>query len=314
MLKRIILAVPVILAIVNLSAMADNTPYNFLRFIGGARSSALAGAFVTVTDDVNSVFYNPAAISTVEKSNFSATFIKHVLDINSGTACYLIPNHDYGSIAASAAFTSYGSFDYADKDGNRSGTFGASNLAIGATYSNILDTNLYYGVTLKYIYVGLEKESASALALDAGILYKMKDGRTNIGASVLHAGAQLTKLAGSSENLPLDVRLGINHRLKGLPLLLNFTLHHLADDADNFSDKIRNFAIGGELYLGKYIRARVGYDNMVRNFTGVESDKGLTGFSGGLGIYANDFSLDYSFSRYGSSANVHRFGLSLDLK
>ncbi|MFA6572231.1 MAG: PorV/PorQ family protein [Bacteroidota bacterium] len=291
-----------------------DSPFQFLRIAESARSSALAGCFVSMPDDPSGVFFNPATIPTVNEKHFSATFLKHILDINSGLITYIKPLEGHATIAGAISYTNFGSFDYADQLGNRNGnTFGSQNLSVSGTYANQLDSNLYYGVTGKVIFVTFEKYNALAFALDAGLLYQIPEKRVNIGLSILHAGTQITSTDGTSESVPLDIRLGINHRLRGLPLLINFSFHHLADRTDNFFDKFINFSLGGELYLGKYIQARLGYNNYIRKYTAPEFDKKLSGFSGGLGIVLKDFNLDYGAAELGNSAILHRFSVSLDL-
>ncbi len=294
------------------------TPFNFVRESMSARSAALAGCMVSMKDDPTAHYFNPATISTVEKNRFAVTFLKHAADINSGNVSFISPisedKENTAYWAASVAYTNYGSFDYADASGFKNGaTFGANNLAFSGTYSNILDSNLYYGVTAKFIYSNLEEVSSSAVALDAGIFYALKDGRSNFGLSVLHAGTQLSKFGNESEDLPLDIRIGMNHRLKGLPLLVNASFHHLADETDKFTDKLKSFAIAGELYLGKIIMVRLGYDNQVRQYSTPDFDKGLSGISAGVGIKGSNFTFDYGFARYGSAATLHRFSLAFDI-
>ncbi|MDQ1267355.1 MAG: PorV/PorQ family protein [Bacteroidota bacterium] len=319
-MKKIALTVIILIFLLPVISQA-NTPYQFLRLNSSARAAGLAGCFVSMTDDGSALFYNPATISTVKDKKFTATFLKHVLDINSGQVSYISKFEDSGPksifekgvFAASVSYLNYGSFDRADGFGNRQGDFGASDLGIAASYSNILDTNLYYGVTLGFIYNYIEELSSTAFAVDAGIIYLMPDIQTNIGASILHAGGQLSSYGAEGESLPLDVRIGINHRLKGLPLLVNFSLHHLADNTDGFFDRFKNFALAGELYLGNYIRLRLGYDNQIRQLLTIDNDRKLSGFTGGVGIKANTFNLDYGISVMGSSAYLHRFSLSFEL-
>jgi len=294
-------------------SFAIDSPFNFLRYQSNARNAALGGSVIALENDASAFLFNPSLISKVEDNQMQVTFLKHVLDINSGNVSYIHQNQ-YGSFAAAIGFTSYGSFDYADKIGNRTGTtFTASDLTFGITYANKLDTNLYYGITAKYIYAGIEKVSTSALAFDVGLIYNLADGRTNFAVSVLHAGTQLTKISNQSEPLPLDVRIGFNHRLRGLPLLFNFSFHHLADETSSFFSRFKSFNIGGEFYISNNINFRLGYDNNIRNLTDAEVDKGLTGFSGGVGINLNDFLIDYGFSQYGSSSNLHRFSISFNI-
>lgn len=309
---QLILTAFFFLSALNISK-AEDSPFNFLRYISDARAASLAGCFVSMPNDASAIYYNPAAIYTVEKKKLSFTFLKHVLDINSGNASYMydIPNH--GKISAFAGFTNYGSFDEADDSGNITGTFGANDLVMGVSYTDRLDSNLYYGTSLKYIYANIDVAATSALAVDAGLFYELADDRTTLGLSLLNAGTQLTKISNTTESIPLDIRLGMSHRLKGLPVLFNFSFHHLADESDGVLDRFKSFAVGGEISLGDYIKVRLGYDNMIRTTTASEVDKGMTGISAGLGLNLEEINLNYGASVYGASATLHRFTLNYDL-
>lgn len=315
-MKKLVLVLISLLA-GNFYSSADTSPFQSLRFIGSARATALAGCFVSMPEDPAAVFYNPATVATVNSKNFSTTFFKHVLDINSGQVAYILPDRQTwaadGKFAAEVGFNSFGSFDYADEFGNRNGTFGANDVSFAVTYANDLDTNFYYGITGKMLFLSLDKASSIAFALDAGLIYMIPEKRTNIGLSILHVGTQATTLENSKESLPLDIRLGVNHRLRGLPLLVNFSLHHLADETESFVDRFLNLSIGGEFYFGDYVRVRLGYDNNIRRLTAPTSDKRLSGFTGGIGIQTELFNLDYGIAQMGNSALLHRFTLGLEL-
>lgn len=303
-----------ILLIAGNTLKAAESPFNFLRYISDARAASLAGAFVSVPGDASSIYYNPAAMYTVEDKKLSFTFLKHVLDINSGNISYMYDIPEQGKLTGFVGYTNYGSFDEADASGNLSGrTFGANNLAFGVSYSDILDENLYYGASIKYIFVNIEDASTSALAVDAGLFYEFSDERTNLGLSILNAGGQLSKIEGYTDEIPLDLRLGITHSLKGLPVLFNFSFHHLADESDGFFDKFKSFSIGGEISLGEYIKLRAGYNNLVRSTTASDVDRGMTGLSGGVGLNLENFDLNYGASVYGSSSTLHRFSINYEL-
>lgn len=294
------------------SSFAEESPFQFVRYNQSARAAGLAGCFVSMPEDAGAVFFNPATIPTVKDKHFNATFLKHVLDINSGNVAYSKKYDGYGWFGGSVGFTNYGSFDKADQTGQRNGTFSSNDMIFAVTYANELDTNLYYGVTAKFLYANIEKYSSTAFAFDAGLIYMLPDKKTNIGLSILHAGGQITSYNNSNETLPLDIRLGINNRLKGLPLLVNFSFTHLADAQDAFLNRFLNFSLAGELYLGEYVQVRVGYDNQVRREIALENDKKLTGVTGGLGLKFKDFNFDYGLAIAGSSAILHRFTLGLD--
>ncbi len=297
---------------------ADSSPYNFLRNITTARATGLSNTIVSLTDDPGTVFVNPASISTVQNKNINFTFLKHVLDINSGNASYI---HHFdepanGSIAASVIFTNYGSFDYYNTDGDRTGgTFTGNLLALQTSYSNKIDENFYYGVTAKLLYNSLEKMIGVAGAVDFGLLYLLQDGRTNFGFSVLNAGGELKKIGNESNSLPLDIRLGGSHRLRGLPLLFNFNFNHLNEFEKTFFSRFGNFSIGGEFYFGDIVQVRLGYDNYIRKHIASRENKGLSGFSAGLGVVPHNWfmSFDYGLSIYSGDVFLHRLSLNINM-
>lgn len=290
--------------------------YRFLHNDASARSAALAGAFVSMPEDISALFYNPASVSTLKESRISATFLKHVLDINSGFLAYnstLEGLGDNGKFAVGVNYINYGSFDRADRNGVVTGTFGGYDLAVSGVYSNILDSNLYYGIGLGFILNSLESSSSAAFAFDAGVLYRIPSARTNIGLSVLHAGSQLSSIGSEREQLPLDIRLGVNHRLRGLPLLFNVSFQRLADEQESFFRRFENFSIGGELYLSTALQVRLGYDNQRRAGLATESQKKLAGLSAGVGILIKEINIDYGISSLGNAGTMHRFSVSAPL-
>jgi hypothetical protein len=294
------------------SAFAQSSFY-FLNLNSSARAAALGGAFVSMPEDASAVFINPATLSTVNDQRISATFLKHVLDINSGLMTYSSSNESIGHYAVSALYTSNGTFQGADSRGVKTNTFSGNELAISGTYSRSLDSNFFYGATLKFIYSGLEQTSSTALAVDAGLLYQIPKSRVNIGFSLLNIGTQLSKYVSESESLPIDVRLGINHRLRGLPLLVNFSFHHLADKTDGFFDKFANISLGGELTVSKVIDLRLGYDNRIRSAVATSTQRGFSGLSAGVGVKTKNILIDYAASSFGTPATLHRLSINFKL-
>ncbi len=290
-----------------------SSPYGFLAEAKSARAASLGGAFVSYQNDVSALFYNPATLYTVEDKPLRATFLKHVLDINSGNIAYVHRTDEYGIFGFSANYNSFGSFSYADELGNRTGgSFSGGDFSFGLSFSDELDENIYYGLTAKFIYVGLESKYTTALAVDGGLFLKWDD-RTNFGFSILNAGTVLKEFAADNSGVPLDVRLGFNHRMKGLPVLANFSFTNLNEDVDDFFDRFANISIGLEISFGKYIDARLGYDNHLRRKISPEFSTSLSGFSFGLGGEFESWALDYGLSQYGSAAFLHRLSFGINI-
>lgn len=291
------------------------SPFQILRTNQSAKSAALGGAVVSLTNDASVAMFNPALLSTVPNKRLSATFEKNLLDINAGMATYVGRVGDSNGVwAANVNFTNFGTNNKVDVNGVATGgTFPVNSVSLQGMYSNEFDSNFTYGVGLGFIQTTIDDGSSSALFLNVGLLYQMPKARTNIGFSVLNLGTQLSSFNGTKEPLPLDVRLGVNHRLRGLPLLMNFSFKRLGEDNIEMLDRLANFSIGGEIYLGKVLDVRVGFDNSVRRASSFDTQARLAGFNAGVGIKVKDIVIDYAMSTLVSSAMQHRFSLSLGL-
>ncbi len=130
---------------------AQNT-YEFLRLDKSPRAAALAGSYVSNNDDPNVMFYNPAGINFLNENPISFSFLKHLLDINSASLAYSFEFADLGRFGAGIQYINYGDFTEADELGNRTGEFGAGEIAFMLGYANELSTNFYYGTNIKFIY------------------------------------------------------------------------------------------------------------------------------------------------------------------
>lgn len=286
--------------------------FPFIRSLVGSRTAALGGSTVAMVGDAHNLVVNPAGLATTDSTAIHGTFIKHVLDINAGLVTYSTDVAD-GMGAITIGYTNYGEFTRSAVDGSITGSFGASDLAIGFTYAKELDTLITYGVTGKLLHSSLTDMRSTAVALDAGLLFRFPAKRTNIGISILNLGTQLSTYDGTRDRLPLDMRIGINHRLRGLPLLINASFNHLTDDVNDIGSRFSNFSIGGEFYVGKYVQVRLAYDNAVRNTSAVSVSTQLSGFSAGLGIRTSAIHVDYALNVLGASAVLHRLTLSSSL-
>jgi hypothetical protein len=276
--------------------------------------AGLGGATVAVVQDPANMVINPAVLSTVDSSVVTATFIKHVLDINAGYATYNRHIDGVGQMGFTVGYLNYGTFSRTTVTGDRTGSFGANDIALSASVSNELDSTLSYGVTAKVLHSTIPDMSSTAVAFDAGLLYQIPAKRLNIGLSILNVGTQLSTYDGVRDRLPLDMRIGVSHRLRGLPLLVNFSLNHLTDETDDILDRLYNFSVGGELYLGKVIQARLSYDNRLRNTSAVNIASQLSGLSAGVGLRLPSFSFDYAYSALGAAAVMHRLSLVVPLQ
>jgi hypothetical protein len=308
--RIVLIAAAAAVSATTLHAAGTTTAFSFLRNDVSARAAALAGSFTTVTEDPNTIFYNPAGLATISDQRGSIGFFKQLLDINSGCASYTTDIDDIGRFGVGIVYTNYGSFTETDAVGNAMGTFSANDLALSIGYATSLENNVYIGGAVKFIYSGIATYTSTALAADAGILYTIPEAHVAFGASVRNVGAQLSTYSGIREQLPLDLTVGGSVIPKGLPLLLNIGFHRLTDDASTFGERFRFFTVGGEFTLSRVLRFRVGFDNAKRKDFKIGSSADLAGFSTGLGILVAGYTIDYALSSLGKAGSLHRISVS----
>ncbi len=280
--------------------------YDFLRNDASARAAAMGGSFITVLNDPAGLYYNPALLTTVDSMQASFTFFKHVLDINSGAATVATNLEGIGHVGVGVSYNSYGSFKRTDRSGQDIGEFGANDIVAVVGWGTELGEGFSAGVNGKAIFSGIENYNSMALALDGGILYVDTANRMQAGLSILHLGSQVSSFGDENEDLPLDLKLGVSHQLRGLPLLIALNFSRLLDDSDAFIDRFAAFSLGGEFTLSRPLRLRVGYNNRIRQEIPFGQSKGLAGFSAGLGILVSAYRLDYSFNSVDRLGAMHR--------
>lgn len=290
-------------------AQSEGT-FAFLRNDVSARAAALNGSFVSMTNDPNTIFYNPASLTTIERPVGSIGFFKHLLDINAGNFAFAQYVDGLGSVGMGISYISYGTFTEIDQFQNVLGSFGASEFAIIGGIATAYDEETTLGVNIKAIYSSIAGYSSSALAFDVGVMHQIPAENITLGASILNIGRQLKTYAGIREPLPLDVKIGITKRPEHLPVLLNLNFHKLNEPHESFFERFGSFSFGAEFLMSESVRLRVGYNNEQRKELKLGTSAGMAGFSLGGGFLFDEYQLDYAFNSYGKIGSLHRISLA----
>jgi len=291
----------------------SQSTYKFLMLDTNPRAAALAGSFVSVNDDPNVVFYNPAGINLLTETPISVSYLNHLTDINSASIAMSKEFEDLGRFSAAIKYINYGDFIRADNNGTNLGEFGANDLAFIVGYGNQLDENFYYGANVKFIYSGIDNYASTALAFDLGLHYAIPASNWHFGFSILNIGSQISSYIDTKEELPLDMRLGFSKQLENVPFRFFWSFNKLNEKYNNFFDRFANITAGGEFRLGKSFKLRFGYDNEKRKELKLGNAPGLAGFNLGVGFNVATYVVDYAFSSLGSIGSLHRFGISTNL-
>lgn len=286
--------------------------YDFLRLDFNARASALNGSFVSMTNDPNLVFYNPASLVTLERPAGSASFMKHLLDVSAGSISYGQSFEDLGTFAAGISFIDYGSFEETDESMNVLGTFGAQELAVTAGWGMFLEENLSVGGNVEFIYSSISSFRSSGVAVGGALFYQIPEEQITLGLSIRHLGTQIGTYNGTRESLPLDITIGITKRPEHLPVFLNLNFHKLNESRNSFFDRLSSFSLGAEFLMSESVRLRAGYSNEQRKELKLGSSSGLAGFSFGGGVLIREYVVDYAFNSYGKIGGLHRISVGMN--
>ena len=292
------------------------------------RAAALGNTFVAMKDDPNTIFSNPAAISSVvpqdstRENEISISYTHYVLDINEGAVVYEHPVPEgilfSGDFAAGVQYFSGGTSTEANAVGDQLGTFHTGDVAFILAYSSTASNGLHYGVGAKIVSSSLvsgssiANYSASWMAADLGLYYELKSALMTFGFSALNLGGELGTYAGVSEPVGPNVQFGVSKLLERLPLTLSLAFHNLTRDREgrNLLYAFDDFSLGGEFILGKVVRLRFGYENEIRHQLNVPTGNGLAGFSAGFGINLKRYQIDFGMNDEGPDFSPFlRFGL-----
>lgn len=282
---------------------AGTVGFEFLRIYPSARPSAMAGAFVAIPGDLNSLYFNPAGIADINLRSGSFSYVNHVLDIASGFIGFVNPNFGPGNAAIGIHYMDYGDFDKTDIDGQSIGTFGASSISIAFNYAVKFEKGILVGGNLKYIRSSIDNWAADAFAIDAGALYHTPIKDMDVGISLTNLGQTTSAFIQTKDPLPLCLRLGLSKQLEHLPLLVGLSFY-------KYSDYDWHFALGGEFTLTENLFFRLGYDQLGRELHVDSAKDRFAGLSLGFGIFWRKVRFDYSYSSIGIAGSLNRVSVS----
>ncbi|WP_435416576.1 type IX secretion system protein PorQ [Polaribacter aestuariivivens] len=311
--------------------------YEFLNLTTSSRQVALGGEVLTLLDDVNQPIWNPSTINSNLDNHLSVNYSSYLAGINIGSVSYAREiSRRFGTIQSNISYLNYGSFIEADEQGNETGTFNASDIAVSLGYSyNIPYTNFFLGANIKFINSNISNFSSFGIASDFGILYYSPYKPFSVTLVVRNFGTQIKSFNGQNERLPFSVALGGSYQLEYVPLKWYGTITNLQEwnisienpsnqttDLEGnvtnenigfFDNALRHFVIGAELFPESLINLRVGYNFRRAAELKLQNARTFSGISVGFGIKMNRFKFNYAYSKYHSASNASTFSLEIDL-
>ncbi len=233
------------------------TGYNFLKLGIGARAVAMGSAFTAVSDDANSLFWNPSGIGLFPDFAASLMIMSLFSDVTYGTLGTKLPIGRRLGLGIGGAFLSAKDWRR-DEVGEEKGEYYFNNFLLSSGLGISPSSNFALGLSIKGLACRLDTFFTYSFALDGGLLYSPLR-NLFLGSSLLHFGTPQRLLA--SATLPLNWRLGFAYKIP-------ISKHQLtlASDVSFYIDNKPIFSFGGELTLrdisqrSDFLSFRAGYE------------------------------------------------------
>jgi hypothetical protein len=269
--------------------------FQFLKIGQGARAVAMGDAYTAVADDINAIYWNPAGLTAVRGTAWTANYTKWLVDSevysaavawNTGTAQggvlgMSVMSFRPGEILETTIFQPRGTGQ----------TVAAGDLAIGVVYALKLTDKFSFATRVQWIHQTLYTESLSTIGIDVGTLF--------------HTGFKSLRLAMALKNFGPDKK--VTETKFFMPLYYNVALA-----AEFYGEKgdLTYLTITGEsAFAADYeLRAHVGAEAWFQNIfalrAGYKINYDTDSFSAGAGLkyeIAGDRSLtvDVAYSDMG---------------
>ncbi len=283
------------------------TVFNFLKTGHGGRPVGMAGAFTAVSDDANSLFWNPGGLSQITGPVVTSTYRNYVAGIRGGYLAYIRPQGETGSLGVGISYLNFGAIDKRDAQNTDLGSFSPSAVVPTLGYGLLLTETMAVGLGLKAIYQTIDTVASLGAAVDVGGIYDTGVEGLKVGVVVQNAGLQVKTFreGGDKEPLPLIVKLGASYQ----PVEVVTLGLDLAKPVDNDF----NFCLGSEWRPSTMLAVRAGYYSVGSDLKTGESGDVLGGFSFGLGAGWKRYSLDYAVTPMVVLGLAHRVSLSARL-
>ncbi len=226
--QHLISAFAVLLLVSGLSAQEPyrygTTSAEFLTVGVGSAGNAMGEAAVTMENDLSSLYWNPATLASLESSQTTFMYQPWLLDLNTSFVAVAIKLSPSSTMTVALTSIDYGeeevtSLEMPDGTGE---LYSAGEYALALSYASRISEWFAFGATGKFINSSIWHMSASAVAVDLGVLI------TSQFLSVTGERSDGLKIGMSISNY------GTRMRYDGMDLLSSIDI--LKDENGNYED------------------------------------------------------------------------------
>lgn len=277
----------------------SSSGFSFLKISVDAKSEGLSGAYTAMSNNVTSLYWNPAGLAWVNKKEVLATHSEWLLGSRFDFLGVGIPLSKFkGSLGLGVSMLSQKEQEGRDEQGNKTGSFPANDGALTLALGRKISLSSQWGMGLKLIRSQIASDIGQGLALDLGVRHGHRFNRIplTLGVSILNLGPGVTFIDEPTK-LPLTLAAGLAIESWGA-FALSADWRYRIDDQKVF------WAAGTQYSLSPGFSLRTGYGITDKTGEDIVSGLGL-----GFGISLRGYQLDYAFTPMGDLGNAHKFSL-----
>jgi long-subunit fatty acid transport protein len=306
---------------------------DFLHIGVGSRAAAMGSAFVSIADDPTAIYWNPAGIAAMNRSGVVFDFTNYVADMDMSFLGAAVDMGNYGAIGIGV--TMFNAIDdmeirtveQPDGTGN---VFSAGMMAVSLTYARKLTDRFSIGLSPKFVRESISGMSATAFAIDGGVLYRTPFDGIMLGMSISNFGTDQTMrgddalrlwdqdpsrtgengripvdLSMDSWSLPIIFRVGVSYD----PIRSRYQKLRIAVDANVPNNNFESVNFGAEYTFFDTFSIMGGYKSLFM-------PDALDSYNVGVGLQQNMLGnisarAGYTYSAFGDLGSISRISFQV---
>ncbi len=320
------------------------TVASFLEIGYGSSGSAMGDAYVSVVQDLSSMYWNPAGLAYMNQSEAIFSYQPWIADISTSFTGVGLVLPSIGTIGLGLIHVGYGDMEVTTiemQDGTGE-LFTATDMAFNLSYGRRLAQWFAFGASAKYVSSKIWHTSASSMALDLGVVVNTQffspTGRRehglNIGMSISNYGTRM-QYDGMDLLNPIDIlpyEEGNYRAVQGqfkteeweLPLIfrIGFSINPIVTEQHQFTlavDALHPNNNSESVNLGAQYQLTIptiGAFTLRGGYKGLFMEESYYGVTMGGGIllrFMNNLGMkiDYAFRGVGILGNSHCYTISV---
>ena len=303
---------------------AGISAYQFLKIGAGARAVGMGETFVSIANDVSSLYWNPAGLTQFTDDQVIFSHSEYVIDIKH--EFFGIAHHFASGDALGLSLISLHMPDMpVTTETQPFGTgqyFSFGDVAVGLTYARKMTDQFSFGITMRYIEETLDMLKMRSVLADVGTYYWTGLGSarfavvvTNFGGDVSPSGT-VTEFNGQTVNSfqsfspPTQFKIGFAmepYQDEQQHVTTSLELNHPNDNAENLH-------LGVEYQWHQWLWLRTGLKRTIGERLLGGDNTSANDYTAGFGVAVptsvTNVHLDYAYANFNALGSVHRISVA----